>query len=228
MLRLAAVHGVRAAGHVDGGVREGLVHRDPGVAEAADALLVAQRLPHRLAEHDRDVLDRVVGVDVDVAGGAHGRGRTQPCSPNARRACGRRTARRWRSRPVPVPSRSISTTTDDSLVIRSTRPTRLTDDLLTTPPRNASFSSGRADGHPQVLRDADVPDEHAAVQIGLPGARVASSNRPNRTKLASLGTTSKPSAANASTTRSRSARSRRTEPSVCVGVRAATPAPRPG
>src|SRR5690606_31091443 len=32
-----------------------------------DAGLVAERLENRLAEHDRDVLDRVVGVDVRVA-----------------------------------------------------------------------------------------------------------------------------------------------------------------
>src|SRR5699024_8261892 len=41
------------------------------VAEAGDALLVAERLAQRLAEHDRRVLDRVVGVDVGVTGRLH-------------------------------------------------------------------------------------------------------------------------------------------------------------
>jgi hypothetical protein len=39
------------------------------VAVARDALLVADRLRHRLAERDADVLDRVVAVDVQVARG---------------------------------------------------------------------------------------------------------------------------------------------------------------
>ena len=49
-----------------------LVHRDERVAEPADALLVAQRLRERLAEHDRGVLDGVVALDLDVAHGLHG------------------------------------------------------------------------------------------------------------------------------------------------------------
>ena len=72
VVRLAGVHAVRPAGHVDGGVGERLVHRDEGVAEPADALLVAERLAQRLAQHDRGVLDRVVSLDLDVALGAHG------------------------------------------------------------------------------------------------------------------------------------------------------------
>src|SRR5258705_12739715 len=53
-------------------MRERLVHRDPRVAEPADALLVAERLAQRLAQHDRGVLDGVVALDLDVALGAHG------------------------------------------------------------------------------------------------------------------------------------------------------------
>ena len=37
-----------------------------------DAGLVAERAPERLAEHDRGVLDRVVGVDLPVAGALDG------------------------------------------------------------------------------------------------------------------------------------------------------------
>src|SRR5689334_9493688 len=70
-LRLAGVHGVGPAGDVDDGVRERLVHRDPRVAEATDAALVAERLAQRLPQHDRGVLDRVVGVELDVARGVH-------------------------------------------------------------------------------------------------------------------------------------------------------------
>ena len=46
-----------------------LVHRQREVAVAADAGAVAQRLPHRQAETDADVLDRVVLIDVQVAVG---------------------------------------------------------------------------------------------------------------------------------------------------------------
>ncbi len=57
----------RPAAQVDGGRHQRLVHRQRGVAVAADAGLVAQRLRQRLAEADADVLDGVVGVDVQVA-----------------------------------------------------------------------------------------------------------------------------------------------------------------
>ena len=67
--RLAVVHAVRPAGHVDRPPAP--APRPAGterVAEPADAALVAERLAQRLAEHDGDVLDGVVGVDVDVTG----------------------------------------------------------------------------------------------------------------------------------------------------------------
>src|SRR5690606_37736722 len=67
--RLARVHEVRPSGDVDDGEREGFVERYGGVAEPRDARLVAERLAQRLADADRDVLDRVVRVDVDVPGG---------------------------------------------------------------------------------------------------------------------------------------------------------------
>ena len=57
----------RPAREVDDRAAEGLVERDVGVAEADDALLVAERLLQGLAEGDPDVLDRVVGVHVQVA-----------------------------------------------------------------------------------------------------------------------------------------------------------------
>ena len=67
-LRLALVDHIGSAGDVDDRVRQGLVERDGGIAEAGDARLVTQCLTQRLAEDDRGVLDRVVDVDVDVAG----------------------------------------------------------------------------------------------------------------------------------------------------------------
>lgn len=39
------------------------------MAVAADAFLVADRLVHGLAQRDADIFHRVVGVDVQVAGG---------------------------------------------------------------------------------------------------------------------------------------------------------------
>ena len=71
-LGLAGVHAVGPAGDVDDGLHQRLVERHGGVAEAADADLVAERLAQRLAEHDRGVLDGVVGVDVGVALGLDG------------------------------------------------------------------------------------------------------------------------------------------------------------
>ena len=62
----------RAAGDVHRGLGQRLVHRHQGVAEAADAALVAQRLGEGLAEHDADILGGVVEVDVQVALRLHG------------------------------------------------------------------------------------------------------------------------------------------------------------
>ena len=77
----------------------------------------------------------------------------------------------------PVPSRSISTTTFDSFVTRSTRPT------LFMPVSVSSTSTSlrhlqervvllrRADRDPQPVRDPDVPDQHPALQEGPPRPR---------------------------------------------------------
>ena len=60
-----------AAGDVDRRLGQGLVHRQQGLAVAADAALVAERLAQRLAEHDADILGGVVEVDMQVALGLH-------------------------------------------------------------------------------------------------------------------------------------------------------------
>src|SRR5205823_197648 len=59
------------AGEIDDDPRQRFVERDVGVAEAADAALVAEGLGERFADDEADVFDRVVIVDVRVAGGDH-------------------------------------------------------------------------------------------------------------------------------------------------------------
>ena len=66
--RVGAVHERRAAAEVDRRRHQRLVHRDRRLAVAADAAPVAERLAERLAQAEADVLDGVVGVDLDVAG----------------------------------------------------------------------------------------------------------------------------------------------------------------
>ena len=60
-------HQERPAGNVDGDPGQRLVHRHVHVGVTGDTLHVAERLPHRLAERDTDILGGVVVVDVQVA-----------------------------------------------------------------------------------------------------------------------------------------------------------------
>ena len=64
-------HQKRPAGNVDRDAGQRLVHRQVDVGVARDALHVAERLLHRLAERDADILGRVVVIDVQVALGPH-------------------------------------------------------------------------------------------------------------------------------------------------------------
>ena len=64
--------GVRPAADVDDGRGEGLVHRHGAVAEPGDPGTIAERLGEGGTEHERDVLDRVVLVDLEVAVGVDG------------------------------------------------------------------------------------------------------------------------------------------------------------
>ncbi len=57
----------RPAGEVDHDARQRLVERRVGVAEAADAAPVAERLVDGRAQRQRAVLGRVVVVDVEIA-----------------------------------------------------------------------------------------------------------------------------------------------------------------
>ena len=65
-------HGIRTAADVDDRMGERLVHRDRALAEPGDPGSIAERLGERRAEDERDVLDRVVLVDLEVAVGADG------------------------------------------------------------------------------------------------------------------------------------------------------------
>ena len=62
---------MRPAAEIDRRDRERLVHRHHEVAGAVDAAAVAERLRHRLAERDAEILDGVVLVDVEIAGRLH-------------------------------------------------------------------------------------------------------------------------------------------------------------
>ncbi len=69
VVRLTGVHEVGTPGDVDRGMRQRLVHGDVRIAEAADALLVAQSLTEGRAQHDRGVLHGVVRLDIHVTAG---------------------------------------------------------------------------------------------------------------------------------------------------------------
>ena len=79
-----------AAGDVDHRARQRLVERRVGRAVARDAAAVAERGAQAFAEHDADVLDGVMEVDVGVALGLDRRGRARRVA-RERRACGRRS-----------------------------------------------------------------------------------------------------------------------------------------
>ena len=61
----------RPPGDVDRAHPERLVHGDRGVPVAADPRAVIQRAVDRLPERDADVLDRVMGTGLQVAGCLH-------------------------------------------------------------------------------------------------------------------------------------------------------------
>ena len=70
--RLAGAHAVRTPGNIDHGLGKRLVQRHGRISEATDAALVPQRLLQRLTEHDGDVFDGMVRVDVGVTRGLDG------------------------------------------------------------------------------------------------------------------------------------------------------------
>ena len=149
--------------------------------------LVAQRLAQRLAQHDRDVLDRVVGVDLDVAGRSHRQVEARRACP-AGRACGRRTAT-----PVAIVGLPGAVEVDLDQHLRllgdpldppdPAHPCSVSSTSTSAACRNASFSSGVPIVTRSRSRDPDVPDQHPAVQEGPP--RRARRRRTGRTARSS-------------------------------------------
>ena len=80
--RLAGAHAVRTPGNIDHGLGKRLVQRHGRISEATDAALVPQRLLQRLTEHDGDVFDGMVRVDVGVTRGLMVRSISE-CLPSA-------------------------------------------------------------------------------------------------------------------------------------------------
>ena len=72
-----------AAAEIDGDHGQRLVHRQHEVAGAVDALAVAERLREELAEHDADVFDGVVLIDVEIARGLRVSRSKPPCLVNS-------------------------------------------------------------------------------------------------------------------------------------------------
>ena len=101
-----------------------LVHRHMHVGIAGDALHVAERLLHRLAERDADVLGGVVVVDVQVALGLDRDVDARMPRQQIEHVVEEADAGRDR-RTRPVPSRSTATSMSVSLVLRFTAPLRM-------------------------------------------------------------------------------------------------------
>ena len=152
---------------------ERLVEREQPAGEAPDAGLVAERLRERLTERDRDVLDGVVGVDVQVARRRARRGRTRR-GGRAGRACGRRTGCRSstsvRTGAVEIDGRPRSTSPSSPAGVSATRLTSASRSLPRARRGTRSFSSGvpivtrrqsSRRGQPRA-----VADQHAAIERG--------------------------------------------------------------
>ena len=58
---------IKGALTIDGDDGERFIHRHDEIAGAVDALAIAECLEQRFAEHDADVFDRVVLIDVEIA-----------------------------------------------------------------------------------------------------------------------------------------------------------------
>ncbi len=60
-----------SAGDIDGRKHARLVHGDGRGAETSDTCLVAKRLGNSLAEHDANIFDRVMGIDLKIPARLH-------------------------------------------------------------------------------------------------------------------------------------------------------------
>ena len=196
--RVDVVDEERPAREVDRDLHERFVERHERVREAAHAGLVAERLAQRVAEHDADVLDRVVQVDLEVALRPRSSGRSRRAC-RAARACGRRTGCRSRPSVVPDAVDARASTVDRRLLRlalqlgRAQLVRRAHPSTSVSAARNASFSSGRSDRDAEASLDAgparEVAHEHAARRAAAPTARArrrrparAGSSRPTGTR----------------------------------------------
>ena len=228
-LGLAGVHAVGAAGHVDDGLHQRLVERHGGVAEPADAELVAERLAQRLAEHDRGVLDGVVGVDVECRPRSGRSGRAARAG-RTRRACGRRSRRRWRrrcgrcrrGRPRRGPSTPWSAARSRAVRCSSVAPFQwILIELWVQCLLERRHLVGGADRHPQPAVRAGLADQHAAVEQPLPDSMpVGERSRTTRSWRRSR-RPGGPAPRSQATVASRSARSSSTVPSSSGACRSA-------
>src|SRR5687767_4488271 len=67
-LQMQIDDGMRPAAEIDGSDRQGFVHRHDEIPGAVDAPPRAERRRHRFTERDADVFDRVMLIDVEIAG----------------------------------------------------------------------------------------------------------------------------------------------------------------
>ncbi len=66
-LNLVFVNQRRTAAQIQRDHGEGFIHGHDEVACAIDSLAIAERLGDKLAEHDADVFDSVVLIDIQIA-----------------------------------------------------------------------------------------------------------------------------------------------------------------
>ena len=209
----------RSAGEIHHHARQRLVERHVGMAVAADASLVADRCCHRLAESDADVLDRVMGVDVQVALGLDRQVDRAVAGDLVEHVIEERTP--VDSCDLPLPSRLTLTLIWVSVVLRSTVPVRAFIGALAV--RRGIDRSRRA-CPPWFARSLRAADARACeFLIRMPrcrrpsntvSARAASPTR-NRTKFAAVSKTPSHRAVRRRrpTSRARSARSSAAWPS---------------
>ena len=62
---------IGAARKIDHRIHQRFIHRHAGLAETGDPAFLADRIGQRLAEHDADILDRMVCIDMQIALGLH-------------------------------------------------------------------------------------------------------------------------------------------------------------
>ena len=181
--RVDLVHEERAARQVERDLHQRLVERDERRREPAHAGLVAERLLERGAEHDADVLDRVVGVDLEVARRLDRAGRTRRACPSC--------SSMWSKNGMPVDADALAAAVDverrasivgllggavlAAIVARAAHQTATSWSDVAERGEERVVLLGRADGDTQAVLEAgparEVAHEHPVVDQLLPSAR---------------------------------------------------------